>query len=1140
MRFVNPQKESYHHEVIREFSDNTRFMMSGATKGFVRSRYSWFADFANKFSGNETFNTHVAYISFFSDYEIFISEYANVEHLTDEYPLLLSVSDKQLSGHDHELTTKQYFKISNQYSSFDIIEFINESKLTILPYSDPDVVNISHYHSFYYAPVIYETGYRIDKGELNLPLTQTNYDMYLWAARYSSQLSLQDYSFVITLCGSGTDSYYGSTYLLSGMINRKRLVDYKVIASDSNWFFIDSDENEKIAYPYPLKDEESWSYRPYTGLPIIYDKVTDTQLREQQPTQWYLFPQICYKDVIERQKFAAYKATYGGRVHFHASGLSGELDDQSQIVFNVSKNERYDHGGGNYWVGQSLPDSTKIDGIDIEIERNRRNSAMVTTEPYMAVRPLANGQIVEYKFIQTNGNDISGPVPSYAPRTIKLKAPRPFIRTLDRELNKREYNTDILHTLHVQWPDGLSCEHSNDYDSLTKTLDPLWIFKRREYALDDLVGGIVGVGKRYVFTTTFSGMTSEYSDSKAKVCGMGFFSTSTQMYLRLYCTNYVPDFPIANEEVAITVDAGHIERVERYELFRPMLRVSGIRGFLKIINRSSAFKPVVLNDGTEEVVYDVEWPYCAGSSSEIINLTESVYHKAQIFYKVSYINAGSQAEDSNGKVNLYNARYAPSGDDVFCRADLAQAYDYSSETIESDPEIRGGAIPFNGEELVSRPNNRLIYPSYLVFQKKNYRFLGLTKPRTSVTGLETYGKLGTFELHLHVEVAGIDIDTGLPPANSDLKLIWCVDNRTWKFGEDKFSSYINRETPSYVFEIDSSELSEEFGKKQHQYAGIPDIKRWIYAKALAFCATTIVPATANDEDYTDGRRDVPTQDSKSDVMIEIWDNAYEIGSTTRAMWRPITTSLYDDDKSSSKTLVTGLHTSGTKTLIYGNLYSVVLEKFDSDTFDEGLTEEEISSINGLSNLALIDSENEKAYHIAYVEDDSSDPDNIKAIAYVVMGAADTLPPANYILDPYNWVGPVSVTLPYSKLNKNTDFAFNSCKAVDGVIQNRYLDFGDRNTYNSDFNRYIDSNGKIYVRIRPLKRKTFPVAHSQVLGDPDTMQWIESRVTSAFAETNFPWYNQIASDWDEQFDWSKIDLIEHVRKFGLNYFSLQSK
>lgn len=1144
MRFINPKRQSYHHALISEFSDTSRFMTSGSVKGFVQERYAWFADFMNKFNNNVSFNPNIAYVSFFSDHDVFISEYANVSRLTDEYEIILDIADKTL-GYSHELSTKQYSKIAQRHSSFDVIEFINQSELV----NDPSGT-ISRTHSFYFAPVIYETGYKVNKDALTP--AQTGYDMFLWSQRRYNPLTIKDYGFSVVMSAWGADCNAAVFNIINGVSgDTTRLLDCKVVPTEISWGFNDSESRSKVHYPYELNDDEPWSYHSSIGFPLFYKKSSAGQFSEMhgfdELMYSYMFPQILFNDVIERQKniFFATSDLPEGRVFFHAAGLSNEEDDQSQIIFNICRNMVYDAGTGDYRIGQkTYNDVNTIQGVDIDVERNRRYSAVVTADPYMRVRPVNNGQVVQYKFIRSNGGNFSSTdfPTTYRYMSLKLKAPRQFMRALDRELEKHELNTDILHTLYIINPiNEFMVSSTGDYDRFRGSGTPNLFYRRMEYCTDDLVDGIVGIGSRYVFWTNWTGMPTYYTDSMAKICGIGHYVETGAdgvpvEYAKLYCSNYVPINPVSNKERTFSFAEDHLSQIEENEVFRPMLRVPGIQGYVKIIKRSAGFEPVVLSDGDEEIVYDIEFPYCPGSFKERYYYATEYKH-TQIFYKSSYINAGSWKKDTNNHYDSYNSRYAPENDKAFSRIDVYKSRDYNNtEILNTDPEILGG----ESFSTTARPDKLLSYPAYLCFERDygldGLKFISLTKPR-DLPGYETFG---TFDMTF-----GSPLSSPYLHFTTDFKMPWNVDNRVWKFGENKFSSYINREYPSYVFEIDAGELLNEFGRNQYKYAGIPDIKRWIFAKASAFCSTIHNPETESSEDYPDGTHDVATQNSNSDIVIEIWDNAFPIGSDTRPMWRPFSSTVYDNNKYTSKTLVSGLHSILSKIPVFvtDNLYFVILEKFNSSTFDYGLTEDEILSVDAQSNLVMYDSVTGKMYHVAHVVQDNVDPDNVQLKVYFICDPSDSITNGDGIaVDIYNWVGPVSLHKPYSKLTRKTDFEFKSCESVfsdtelNTFLRTRYLDFGNKTS--GDFSRYVNGENKIYIRIRPLKARTYPVAYNK--DSSDLMQYIGERVAGSVVNeyTNMPWYTMTA--YDIPFDWSKVDIVEYIYKFGLSYFSLNSK
>jgi len=1133
MKGINPIKETYHHSVIREFSETSRFMMSGVSRGFVKNRYAWFADFMNKFQHNTSFNPHIAYLSFFSDREIAISELANVKKLTDIYPCILNIKDSILSQNSHELSTKQYANIAQKYSGFDVVELINESNT--IKYDGNTTKTISKNYSYYYAPVIFETGYKVNKGALSInnPFYQPDHDLFIWSTkvqngrfgRYLSTLTIRDYGFDLTTPSDYDGDHITEERIVSdiGLNAINRIVSYKVLPIDSLWSFFDKN-NECVHYPFQLSEGMERSYRNFIGIPIICENKENNLIVINRPGDTILFPQIMQNNVIERQKIISnspYPLT--GRMAFHSNGLSLEESDQSVLVYTISAYCVYNAGEDGYQVGQAMisDPSVIIPGIDINTERNRRNSALVTTDPYMKVVPLNRGEIVEFKFVKYDGSHLNPH--SFEPKMIlKLKASRSFIRALDVELAKNEVNDDIIHTIYIKNP-STSITVTGSNNQYAKLGGNLTYYLRQEYALDDRVGGITGVGNYFSFQIN-APENLGYSNGKAKICGMGhyvktLFNGTCEEYAVLYCTNYVPD-----DAIIINVSSTNMT-YHRKEIFRPMLKVPGIGGYVKIISRSRNIDAKILHDGDEEVAYDVEFPFSPGSYLSRLHFSSS-YIKTQVFIKSIYLKAGSRAIDLNGRYDEYNERHVLIGDDAFSRIDMFMGY---HSDIETYPESDGGGCV----NPAVNPKMSITYPRNLIYYLINPSFLWLTKP----AAFNDDG-LGTFQFTFdNVQNSGTYLKF---PA--DIKMVIHADNRMWRFDNNKFSSYINRECPSYVFEIDATELSNEFGRNQHFYGGIPELKRWLFANVIASCKTALSLKIESDQSNTDETIDVDSANSLSDMIIEIWDNAYTLGNlSTRAMWRPITPTLFDTLKYRSRPLLEGLHCEGFKTPVYepAGLYKVLLGKFNSNTFDAGLSQSELNAVINKSNLALYDSKLGKTFHIAYITEEISDPNNSKIIVYLIMDASDELSQDESLLNPAKWVGPIGIFTPYSKISKNTDFSFNSSKIYNSNLITRYIDFGDKKSATSDFKRYVH-NGKIYIRVRPLKGRMHPVSYTQ--DGVDVMQWVGPYVTGLVNDdTNFPWYDPFSqAQYYNGFDWSRIDLIEHVRRIKFNYFTLQSK
>ena len=141
-RFINSQSKNYYHEALKDFSDTSKFLTSGLAKGHNTMEYSWVADMLFKNTGNLSLNPHAGYMSFFSDREIMQQEFGNVVNVYTEYPFFSYIERSIFPEITFELDTKQYYKIGQKYSEFDLVEYINPSEFIAEPINGYE---ITHY-----------------------------------------------------------------------------------------------------------------------------------------------------------------------------------------------------------------------------------------------------------------------------------------------------------------------------------------------------------------------------------------------------------------------------------------------------------------------------------------------------------------------------------------------------------------------------------------------------------------------------------------------------------------------------------------------------------------------------------------------------------------------------------------------------------------------------------------------------------------------------------------------------------------------------------------------------------------------------------------------------------------------------------
>lgn len=1077
LKLINPKRSSYYHSIISNFNNLSKPIAAGLSYGFSSEKYSWLADFLFKHNNNTFINKHTCYVSFFSDKSIMYQEYKDVTELSNQFPFFADAVREQYSPHTFELTTKQYRSISQNYSEYDLIQFLDKSDLITESYepgNDIDhVLTVNHWLGR--LPVYKALGFKcnLDKA------SYVGYNKYIWGYEYIVSHTLSDDYFKINIpafknlfCGITGDNI--RNYFFSYPNDIKMLIDYKIIIDKQE---ITQLKNFKYEYDEIVCGTNDYDpHNPFLTFINSSDWSNTYPFRHPPDDSSNIisfYPEIkdCGRVIPKKIYARAWSDILYDTIKLirHSGIHLKEYDDQSRISFSICKYMIRDNE--NLYSIQTMdPDNLSnimLEGIDIDTERNRRHSAIVMTQPYMMVKPLSDGQIIEFSFVNEDRKPIKfeNAETFYENPTmfLEIKAPYSFIKELDSKLNEHEYNTDIIHTVTIRSPDtNLFIHGTGFYNNFSN------ILRRQDACLDDLIGGVVGTGVRKLFWITDLADTGLYTDNKMTVSGMGYGfdvlnNGSISEFIKLYCSNYHPEssylpddpnhIPIPNS-VSRLLNYPNYNDVQEYELFRPMLKLPGINGYIKILQKNDSFKTIRAKDGNHLVVYNVEFPFCPGSVSEriIMDFTGG-YKKTQIYCKQNYIKAGSHRLYEETVYDANNDRYIYYGDKSFTFGIL--------NVIQSDYS----EIEYDGFE----------YPAHLIYHERPYRFLSLIRPQQ-----EEFEKFGTYI---------VEFDS----KEYDIRLNFLIDNKVWKFG-DKYSSYIDRENPSYITDIDLSTLFQEFNHKD--FNGVPDKKKWLYSYFSGF-------AYMIDDNY------------KSDIVIETWKTNN---------WKSLNTISTDTEKIVDKIIHNNLFiVAGTITEEkVGEITSFVVANADfyNARFDIELSDD---IINSLTNGVLTNNYSNTSYHIIYAEtyDYLSQYSFIKL--YVKKDKA-TLDNELFINDtividlantPTNtYISQLNIGEARYMISKNQNFEiFSSIKYNNNYII-KYLDIDDLEQH-------------CLFRIRVVRKKEYPA-------DGTTMQYVGKRTLDNWPNGNYPWLN------DQAFLYNKNNIQEDIKKFGITYFKLVSK
>lgn len=829
---------------------------------------------------------------------------------------------------------------------------------------------------------------------------------------------------------------------------------------------------------------------------------------------------------------------------------------------------------------------TYIDGIDLEAERNRRFSSVVMTEPYFVTRPICRGEIAHYQFVNISGMPVSYDDPSDFEENptmfLRIKASSEMISEIEKSLIVDDRNSDIINTFTMRMSDAVAIlpESPTYYESFNGPDGEF--LQRQDDCLDDLVGETFTARNYYKFYISIpssSSISSLYSDRKARVVGMGMSTLmvqdqsgqfSPESYVHFYCSNHsivapaeagrdLDPTPPANIEIELLAESDYSSMVGivSHERFNPMIKLPGMNGYIKIINRSHAFSVKRANDGNIEVVYHVEFPYCPGSYIVRSKLKEdnAEYQPTQVLIKESYIDAGScrLGGSTYDATNLRNQF----GD---ANAMLTSTCLYQQSRVDVETEIEA-----SGGKIGSESKTSITYPSRIVYEKSSWKKLDVVKPTYPQSSHHT-----TINLFPDKDVVGWDPSGWWSygdVAKVDLKFVVFSDNQRWLFDQNKYCSFIARENPSYLFEIDSAALFNNYGKSDYSGCGIPDFKRWCYSyftgNSSVFVKSTESVALNNPGD-PDDRMLIPDMESTllslksgSSLILEVWDSEANEGC-----WRPVCQTGFDDNKIPGEVLVGELHYVETiEEPVDLNLpdtqfhmIKLGIMRFPEDLNDPDTSfskkfppETDTSLFADAVNKVLYNSETNQSFHVAHSFYNLATSVDAADEIYVIVNMIDsdgnivdpaTLPPIENHL---GWKGKLQLRASGRQMSKGV-FEMSDMVATgenpDGFVK-RYMDMRDDDP-DGDASRYVDESGIIRIRSRIVKSRMYPVSfddrnisHLQVATDVDPVYG------QIFPNMVNPWVDELGTTYDEGFLPSKAGLSEYVKHLGVDYFALMS-
>ena len=128
MILTNYKRPNYYKDLIKNFTDGNKHFSFGVANGFSSIKFRWVADFLFKHRNNTHTNKHRAFISFFSNKDMALSEYGNILELQQDFPNYLDgVAKTKIPEFSYEFASRQYSLIGVEHKEFDEIDYIDAS-----------------------------------------------------------------------------------------------------------------------------------------------------------------------------------------------------------------------------------------------------------------------------------------------------------------------------------------------------------------------------------------------------------------------------------------------------------------------------------------------------------------------------------------------------------------------------------------------------------------------------------------------------------------------------------------------------------------------------------------------------------------------------------------------------------------------------------------------------------------------------------------------------------------------------------------------------------------------------------------------------------------------------------------------------
>ena len=281
--------------------------------------------------------------------------------------------------------------------------------------------------------------------------------------------------------------------------------------------------------------------------------------------------------------------------------------------------------------------------VDPEIERCRRYTLTVTTEPYQVFSALDQGNSVEITAVNSAGSQSQTPENN---RFIRIRGNHSSLVAVDTELSKSRYNTDVIDTLTI-----VDTSYLAEGGSTLSWLDQQGL--RVNAGIGDQI-----IGTRYLFELTadflgdslYEAMRYRYPAGRILVIGAGLVmhraTDAKPIAIKLYCAGVNPDEFYRYSITALVKSTSYSSTKpiplvldSNGEKLGPVVKVPGLQGYVRLIRRLRDISPQ--RQGFQDAgVYEVEIPYGFLSGYAFWN-SAAITTTTNVLTQTQYIKAGS-------------------------------------------------------------------------------------------------------------------------------------------------------------------------------------------------------------------------------------------------------------------------------------------------------------------------------------------------------------------------------------------------------------------------------------------------------------------------------------------------------------------